>query len=54
VTLAREQTIPTERLRLVGKVSAKFSDRRCHVVIVTDSYGSILGFLDRIRYFSFQ
>jgi hypothetical protein len=25
-----------------------FADRGCHVVSVTDPYGSILGFLDRI------
>jgi hypothetical protein len=29
-------------------------DRGCHVVSVTDLYGSILGFLDRNRYFFFQ
>jgi hypothetical protein len=26
----------------------------CNVVSVTDPYGSILGFLDRSRYFSFK
>jgi hypothetical protein len=26
----------------------------CHVVIVTDPYGRILGFLDRSRYFSIK
>jgi hypothetical protein len=31
-----------------------FVDRGCHVVSVTDPYGRILGFLDRIRYFFFQ
>jgi hypothetical protein len=39
---------------MMGEVSANFSDRGCHVVIVTDPYGRILGFLDRSRYFFFQ
>jgi hypothetical protein len=34
-----------------GRLSAKIADRGCHVVSVTDPYGRILGFLDRIRYF---
>jgi hypothetical protein len=54
VALVRERTIPTERPPLVGEVSANFADRGCHVVSVTDSYGRILGFLDRSRYFIFQ
>jgi hypothetical protein len=29
-----------------------FVDRGCHVVSVTDTYGRILGFLDRSRYYS--
>jgi hypothetical protein len=33
---------------------AKFVDRGCHVVSVTDHYGRILSFLDRSRYFLFQ
>jgi hypothetical protein len=46
-------TIPTERLPLVGEVSANFfADRGCHVVSVTDPYGRILDFLDRRRSFS--
>jgi hypothetical protein len=36
------------------RVSAKFSNRECHVVSVTDPYSRILGFLDRSRYFFFQ
>jgi hypothetical protein len=45
--------IPTEVS--VGEVSANiFADRECHVGSVTDPYGSILGFLDRSRYFFFQ
>jgi hypothetical protein len=31
-----------------------FVDRVCHVVSVTDTYGRILGFLDRSRYFFFK
>jgi hypothetical protein len=34
----RERTIPTERSPLVGEASAKFADRGCHVVSVTDPY----------------
>jgi hypothetical protein len=30
------------------------ADRGCYVVIVTDPYGRILGFIDRSRYFFFQ
>jgi hypothetical protein len=45
--------MPTERPPLVDEVIANFfADRGCHVVSVTDSYGRILGFLDRSRYFS--
>jgi hypothetical protein len=44
----------TELPPLVGEVSAKFADSGCHVVSVTDTYGRILGFLDRNRYFFFQ
>jgi hypothetical protein len=43
----RERTVPTERPLLVGEFSAKFVDRRCHVVSMTDPYGRILGFIDR-------
>jgi hypothetical protein len=50
-----ERTIPTERPPLVGEVIANFFvDRWCHVVSVTDSYGRILSFLDRSRYFSIK
>jgi hypothetical protein len=31
-----------------------FADRGYHVVSVTDTYGRILGFLDRSRYFSMK
>jgi hypothetical protein len=54
VAWVRERTIPTERPQLVGEVSANFSDTGCHVVSVTDPYGSSLGFLDRSRYFFFH
>jgi hypothetical protein len=50
----RERTIPNERPPLVGEVIAKFADRGCHVVSVTDPYGRILGFLDRSSYFSIK
>jgi hypothetical protein len=50
----RERTIPTERPPLVGEVIAKFADKGCHVVGVTDPYGRILDFLDRSRYFSIK
>jgi hypothetical protein len=44
---------PSDRL-LSAKRLPTFSDRECHVVSVTDPYGSILGFLDRSRYFSIK
>jgi hypothetical protein len=51
----RERTIQTERPPLVGEVIANFfADRDCHMVNVTDPYGSILDFLDRSRYFSIK
>jgi hypothetical protein len=50
---ASEVYQPRDR-RLSAKLVATFADRRCHMVSVTDSYGSILGFLDRNRYFFFQ
>jgi hypothetical protein len=42
----RERTIPTERPPFVGEVFAKFEEKGCHVVSVTDPYGRILDFLD--------
>jgi hypothetical protein len=50
----RERTILTERPPLVGEVIAKFADKGCHMVSMTDPYGRILGFLDRSRYFSIK
>jgi CBS-domain-containing membrane protein len=50
----RELIIPTERPPLVSEVIAKFADRGCHMVSVTDPYGRILGFLDRSHYFSIK
>jgi hypothetical protein len=43
---ASELYRPNDR-RLSAKIVPTFTDRRCHVVSVTDSYGRILGFLDR-------
>jgi hypothetical protein len=40
--------------RLSTKWLPTFADRRCHAVSVTDPYDSILGFLDRSRYFSIK
>jgi hypothetical protein len=42
------------RPQLSAKLVPTFADRWCHMVIVTDPYGRILGFLDRSRYFFFQ
>jgi hypothetical protein len=53
--LRLERTTLTERLLLVGEVSANFFlDRGCHVVSATDTFSHILAFLDRSRYFFFQ
>jgi hypothetical protein len=41
-------------VRLSAKLVPTHADRGCHVVSITDSYGRILGFLDRSRYFFFQ
>jgi CBS-domain-containing membrane protein len=43
---------PSDR-RLSAKLVSTFADKGCHVVSVMDPYGSILGFLDRSRYFFF-
>jgi hypothetical protein len=43
---ASELHRPSDR-SLLAKLVLTFADRRCHVVRVTDSYGRILGFLDR-------
>jgi hypothetical protein len=48
------EQIPVERPRIVGEVSANFWDRGCHMIRKTDTYGRILGFLDRNRYYFFQ
>jgi hypothetical protein len=40
--------------RLSAKFLPTFADRGYHVVSVTDPYDRILGFLDRIRYFSYN
>jgi hypothetical protein len=44
--------MPTKRPPLVGVVPY-FEDSVRHVVSVMDSYGPIIGFLDRSRYFFF-
>jgi hypothetical protein len=54
VALVREQTMPTERSPLAAEVCPTSADRGCRVVSTTDSYGRILSFLDRSRYFFFQ
>jgi hypothetical protein len=50
---ASELYRPSDR-RLSAKLLPTFADRGCHVVSVTDPYGSILGFLDKSRYFSIK
>jgi hypothetical protein len=50
---ASELYRPSDR-RLSSKRLPTFADRGFHVVSVTDPYGRILGFLDRIRYFSIK
>jgi hypothetical protein len=45
--------VPSDR-RLSAMLEPNFADRGCHVFSVTDSYGRILGFLDRSHYFLFQ
>jgi hypothetical protein len=55
VSSVLERTIPTVLPPFVGEVSVNFLQiQQCHVVSATDPYGSILGFLDRSRYFFFQ
>jgi hypothetical protein len=44
---ASELNRPNER-RLSAKLVPTFADRGCRVVSVTDHYGRILGFLDRV------
>jgi hypothetical protein len=41
-------------LRLSAKWLPTIADRGCHVVSVMDSYGRILGFLDKSRHFSIK
>jgi hypothetical protein len=50
---ASELYRPSDR-RLSVKLVPTFVDGGFHVVSVTDPYGSVLGFLDRRRYFFFQ
>jgi hypothetical protein len=44
---ASELYRPSDR-RFLAKLVPTFAVRGCHVVSVTDPYGSILGFLDRV------
>jgi hypothetical protein len=50
----RENYTERSDRRLSAKLVPTFADRGCSVVSVTDTYGRILGFLDRSRYFFFQ
>jgi hypothetical protein len=50
---ASELYRPSDR-RFSAKWLPTFADKGCYVVSVTDPYGSILGFLDRSRYFFYQ
>jgi hypothetical protein len=47
VALLHKRTIWSNDRRLPAKLMPTSADRWCHVVSVTDSYGRILGFLDR-------
>jgi CBS-domain-containing membrane protein len=49
----RYSAVPSD-LRFSAKLVPTFADRGWHVVIVTNPYGRILGFLDRSRYFLYQ
>jgi hypothetical protein len=40
--------------RLSAKLVPTFADRGCHAISVMNTYGRILGFLDRSRYFFLQ
>jgi hypothetical protein len=40
--------------RLSVKLMPTFADRGCRVVSAADPHGSILGFIDRNRYFSIK
>jgi CBS-domain-containing membrane protein len=44
---------PRDR-RLSAKLVPTFTDRGCHVVSVTNTYGRILGFLDRARMIGYK
>jgi hypothetical protein len=48
MALVCKRTIPTEQPPLVGEISTNFCERGCRVVSVTDPYGRILDFLDRV------
>jgi hypothetical protein len=50
---ASELYRPSDR-RFSAKLVPTFAVRGCHVISVTDPYDRIIGFLDRIRYFSIK
>jgi hypothetical protein len=50
---ASELYLPSDHC-LSAKLVLTFSDRKCRVVSVTDSYGRILNFIDRSLYFFFH
>jgi hypothetical protein len=51
---ASELYRPSSDRLLSAKLVPTFTDKGCHVVSMTDPYCSILGFLDRSRYYFFQ
>jgi hypothetical protein len=54
VALVRERPLRPRDRRLSAKLVPMFADKGCRVVSATDPHGSILGFLDRSRYYFFQ
>jgi hypothetical protein len=54
VARVRERLYRPSDRHLSAKLVSTFADRGCHVVNMTDPYGRILGFLDRIHNFFSQ
>jgi hypothetical protein len=54
VVLVRCELYRPRHRRLSATLVPSFADRRFYVLSLTESYGRILGFLDRSRYFLFQ
>jgi hypothetical protein len=46
--LSPQENYPLSDRHLSAKLVPTFADRGCHVVSVTDPYGNIPGFLDRL------